>query len=186
MPEVSPYEDPAVPEPTETGFPYPTPVPASYASRTPRAGSSPFGAHAAVYIAAGATLLPFLQALAGAVGTRVGERLDDAARGALRRLLRRELEEGAPGESGPAPRFLTTQGGTRIRLDADLPEEALPQLLTMAFGPLEEGDPDAPALVRWTSAGWLATVADSGQLHDLNWDFGRSEWVGSTASPASQ
>lgn len=46
---------------------------------------------------AGATLLPFLQALWGAAGTRVGERLDDVTRGALRRVLRRELEESPRG-----------------------------------------------------------------------------------------
>ncbi|WP_330476767.1 hypothetical protein OG301_00155 [Streptomyces platensis] len=130
---------------------------------------------------AGATLLPFLQALWAVVGTRIGERLDDATRGALRRLLRRELEEGFG--SSPTPRLLTTPAGTQIRLDADTPEEALPQLLSMAFERLEEGVPNAPALVRWTSAGWLATVARSGQLYDLTWDIERSDWVGPSASP---
>ncbi|WP_406242765.1 hypothetical protein [Streptomyces anulatus] len=133
---------------------------------------------------AGATLLPFLQALWGAAGTRVGERLDDATRGALRRVLRRELEESPLGDSADC-RHLTSPGGTRIRIDADMPEQALSQLLTLAFEPLEEDGPDVPALVRWTSGGWLATVARSGQLHDLNWDTGRSCWVDASATPTA-
>ncbi|MER7178139.1 hypothetical protein ABT404_01345 [Streptomyces hyaluromycini] len=136
---------------------------------------------AAVFLA-GATLLPFVQAVWAVVGTRAGERLDDTTRGALRRILRRELEQGAPRGSSPAPRLLTTPGGTQIRLDADMPEEALPQLLAMVFERLEEGDLNAPALVRWHPAGWLATVARSGQLYDLTWDSRRSDWVRSPAS----
>lgn len=101
-------------------------------------------------LVAGATLLPFLQALSGAAGTRAGERLDDATRGALRRVLRRELEESPLGDSADY-RHLTSPGGTRIRIDADMPEQALSQLLTLAFEPLEEDGPDVPALVRWTS-----------------------------------
>ncbi|MCX4482365.1 hypothetical protein OG890_00120 [Streptomyces anulatus] len=135
-------------------------------------------------VVAGATLLPFLQALWGAAGTRVGERLDDATRGALRRVLRRELEESPLGDSADY-RHLTSPGGTRIRIDADMPEQALSQLLTLAFEPLEEDGPDVPALVRWTSGGWLATVARSGQLHDLNWDTGRSCWVDASATPTA-
>ncbi|WP_257138059.1 hypothetical protein [Streptomyces sp. b84] len=135
-------------------------------------------------LVAGATLLPFLHALWGAAGTRVGERLDDATHGALRRVLRRELEESSLGGSA-AYRHLTSPGGTRIRIDADMPVQALSQLLTLAFEPLEEDGPDVPALVRWISGGWLATVARSGQLYDLNWDAERSCWVGASATPTA-
>jgi hypothetical protein len=95
---------------------------------------------AVVMFVAGATLLPFLQAVWGAVGTRIGERLDDTARGALSRILRRELEE-TPLRDAATHRYLRSSGGTRVRIDADMPEEALRQLLTMAFEPLEEGPP---------------------------------------------
>ncbi|WP_141666029.1 hypothetical protein [Streptomyces hirsutus] len=135
-----------------------------------------------VAFVAAATLLPFLQALGTAVGTRVGEHLDAGTRKTLRRILRRELERGTPREGSPLPGVLTTQAGTRIRFDADTPEEALPQLLAMTFERLEQGASDLPALVRWTAAGWLATVARSGQLYDLNWDPERTEWV-PVASP---
>ncbi|MFI7320183.1 hypothetical protein [Streptomyces venezuelae] len=137
---------------------------------------------AVVMFVAGATLLPFLQAMWSAVGTRIGERLDDAARGALGRVLRRELEE-TPLRDAATHRYLRSSGGTRVRIDADMPEEALRQLLTMAFEPLEEGARDVPALVRWTSDGWLATVARSGRLYDLNWDLERSCWVDVSARP---
>lgn len=138
------------------------------------------------FAAATATLVPFLQALGTVVGTRIGERLDDATRGALRRMLRRELEQATPGASGPASiRLSTTSGGTRIQLDAGMPEEALPQLLSMTFERLEEDGSDAPALVRWTQAGWLATVARSGQLCDLIWDAQREDWVPTLSPPTS-
>ena len=113
------------------------------------ANSSP---DAIVMFVAGATLLPFLQAMWGAVGARIGERLDDTTRGALSRVLRRELEE-TPLRDGATHRYLRSPGGTRVGIDAGMPEEALQQLLTMAFEPLEEGGPDVPALVRWTSGG---------------------------------
>lgn len=135
---------------------------------------------AAMFVA-GATLLPFLQALGTAMGTRIGERLDDTTRRALRKILRRELEGGETCGDSPTPKLLATQGGTQIQLDADMPEEALPQLLAMTFEPLEGGD--TAALVRWTQTGWLATVARSGQLYDLRWDSQRSDWVGHPSSP---
>ncbi|MER6408296.1 hypothetical protein ABT269_33395 [Streptomyces viridosporus] len=137
-----------------------------------------------VMFVAGATLLPFLQAVWGAVGTRIGERLDDTTRSALSRVLRRELEE-TPLRDGATHRHLRSPGGTRIRIDAGMPEEALQQLLTMAFEPLEEGGSDVPALVRWTSGSWLATVARSGRLCDLNWDAERSCWVDASATPTA-
>jgi hypothetical protein len=133
---------------------------------------------------AGATLVPFLQTLSAVVGTRTGERLDDATRGLLRRLLRHELQQGDPGGDGP-PRFLETPAGTRIRLSADTPAEALPQLLAMAFEQLEQDSSEAQALVRWTPAGWLATVARSGQLYDLTWDPEQTTWVADSPPPPS-
>ncbi|MER7929788.1 hypothetical protein ABTY96_42785 [Streptomyces sp. NPDC096057] len=180
MPEEPLPENPAAPDPRRAG-------PAARASHS-------FGDRAHIHhgggnynfayaVVAGSALLPFLQALGTAVGTRVGERLDDATRGALRRILRRELEQRAPRGSSPAPRVLSSPGGTRIRLDPDMPEEALAQLLTLVFERLEAGDPDAPALVRWTPTGWLATVARAGQLYDLSWDSQRSQWVESPAPP---
>ncbi|MEU8669457.1 hypothetical protein OG333_37250 (plasmid) [Streptomyces anulatus] len=173
-------ENPGTPESKKSA----PPAPVNIRTGDDVQGTVVIGNHnsAAMFIA-GATLLPFLQALWGVMGTRIGERLDDTARGALRRILRRELEQGRARGNSPAPRLLTTPGGTQIRLDADMPEEALPHLLDMVFERLEEGDPDAPALVRWTPAGWLATVARSGQLYDLSWDSQRSDWVRLPASP---
>ncbi|MFE7759744.1 hypothetical protein, partial [Streptomyces sp. NPDC057429] len=144
-----------------------------------------FTVEAVTAFAATATLLQFLQALGTTVGTRIGERLDDATRGTLRRILRRELEREAPSTARPLPGILTTSAGTQIRFDVDTPEEALPQLLAMTFERLERDVPDLPALIRWTPAGWLATVASSGQLYDLKWDPERTEWLPSLPPPTS-
>lgn len=180
MPEEPPAGNPATPESERPDPPGPGSIVIN------RRGDSGVvynaGSNGVVMFIAGATVLPFLQALWAVVGTRVGERLDDATRRALRRILRRELEQGARGSS-PEPRILVTEGGTKVQLDPDMPEEALPQLLYMVFDRLEE-DADA-VLVRWTPAGWLATVARAGRLHDLKWDRGRLDWVGPPpASPA--
>ncbi|MFJ2101487.1 hypothetical protein ACIOHR_30440 [Streptomyces anulatus] len=88
--------------------------------------------------------------------------------------------------AGARGRLVSELSDVVARWGGQVPEEeALPELLVMAFERLEEGDPDAPALVRWTSAGWLATVVLSGQLYDLNWDIERSDWVGFPASPTA-
>ncbi|WP_225828782.1 hypothetical protein [Streptomyces naphthomycinicus] len=129
----------------------------------------------AVFLAA-ATLVPFLQAVASAVGSDVGARLNRATRSALKQILQRELErESSAGET--VQKVLTTPRGTRVCLDTDMPEEALAQLLVMTFETLEPDNSDIPALVRWTSAGWLATVVRVGGLTDRVWDPERAEWV---------
>ncbi|MFC5959017.1 hypothetical protein ACFP51_32655 [Streptomyces pratens] len=129
--------------------------------------------------AAAATLVPFLQALSGAVGTKVATRLDDATRRTVRRVLRRELRR-FDQRSTRALGTLATTGGTQIRFEAHTPEDALPQLLAMTFETIERPAPDVPALVRWTPAGWLATVSRSGQLHDLHWDPEQVAWISTT------
>ncbi|MGW2788080.1 hypothetical protein ACWC3X_44205 [Streptomyces populi] len=129
--------------------------------------------------ALGATLVPFLQALSSTLGTKVATRLDDATRRTVRRVLRRELPQ-FDQRSTRALGTLSTTGGTQIRFEAHTPEEALPQLLAMTFDTIEQPTPDAPALVRWTGSGWLATVSRSGQLHDFRWDPEQAVWIATT------
>ncbi len=186
MPDTPPRENPETSE-LERPLPTASPLPVFQVQPgVPPAIDLGTSSSQVAYFAAAATLLPFLQALGTAVGTRIGERLDDATRGALRRILRRELERSTSRTSDPSGISgisLATPGGTRIRLDADTPAEALPQLLTMRFERLEEQGSDAPGLVRWTQEGWLATIARSGQLCDLTWDPGRTTWVADSTPP---
>lgn len=179
MPDTPPPESAATSEPGATSPPHVVRVfgPLRFDGSTVAGDQFGLG----MFIA-GATLLPFLQSLAAVVGTRAGERLDGATHGILRRLLRRELEQAGPGGDCP-PRFLETSAGTRIRLSADTPVEALPQLLAMTFEQLEQDSPDTQALVRWTPAGWLATVTRSGQLYDLTWDPEQTNWVADSPPP---
>ncbi|MFF3617404.1 hypothetical protein [Streptomyces sp. NPDC002580] len=128
----------------------------------------------AVWAVATVALAPFLQAVATVVGTRAGERLDDATRTRLRRLLRRRIP---PRPDNRASMLLTSiSGKTRIQVDVAMPEGALPLLLTMTLDQLEAGS-NTQALVRWTQAGWLATVSRSQQLEDLIWNAERQEWT---------
>ncbi|MFD8738503.1 hypothetical protein ACFV06_26820 [Streptomyces sp. NPDC059618] len=120
-----------------------------------------------------AALAPFLQSLVSALGTRVGERLDDATRARLGRLLRRQI----PAQSDRGSMFLLSGSErTRIQIDIDMPPEALRLLPGMDLEGLEEGS-DIPALLRWTPAGWLATVSRSHQLEDLLWNAERGAWT---------
>jgi hypothetical protein len=80
-------------------------------------------------------LVPFVQAVVAAFGTKLADAIDDRTRRAVRRLLRRTHQP--PAVPGDPERIqvsvsLNSDTGVRVLLDDDLPAEAVAQLVRIA------------------------------------------------------
>lgn len=155
------------------------------------AGASPMMIPPDVLVAA--TLGPFVTAVAAALGTSLGTRIEDAAVRIVRRLprpailhrSRRLAGAAAPeridaAESGPSEAdvqalTVTTESGARIQLSTYTPVAALALLPGIDFSAVQELG-DVPTTVRWISDGWHAVSIKDGAMAIVRWDADTRQW----------
>ncbi|MFF4806049.1 hypothetical protein ACFY1U_48025 [Streptomyces sp. NPDC001351] len=131
----------------------------------------------------GATLSPFLQAVAVHFGTRLAGAIDDTTRLTLRIFLRRRLNSSSTAsDDAPSPVWMTSRLGWQVRVHADLPAEAIGQLQDMdqTSGP-QLSDSPTPSLI-WDEK-WLLSGADPQGATLHSWDAVSKTWVSLTAAP---
>ena len=126
MSEVDMSEDAIGPRPGDVELP-----PATVTVRHRQTGASVV---ALVLVSMG--LVPFVQAVVGAFGTRLADAIDAGTRRAVRRLLRRVHEEpevpGEPDRVQVSVSLTDEDSGARVMLADDLPAEAVAQLVRLA------------------------------------------------------
>jgi leucyl aminopeptidase (aminopeptidase T) len=114
---------------------------------------------------------PFVQAFASKFGEKAATFVDEAARSAAKRFIRR-----AAGSEGRRTQIeLDVEGSpVRVHITDDLPSEALVQLATLqvhAFG-------FSPVTVVWSDDAWRALRYEGSYVEQFVWDTGRSRWEG--------
>jgi hypothetical protein len=123
---------------------------------------------------------PFLQAVAAHFGSLLAGAVDERTRAAVRRFLRREAAERAG--TSAAPLSLRTDHGWRVTFDAELPAEALAQLLELhsATPPQPLWNEPAPRL-SWQhhGGGWLLAGVAADGVVTYTWDAGARSWSAS-------
>lgn len=129
-------------------------------------------------VAIGMAAAPFLQAVASHFGTRLAEAMDDRTRTAVRRFLRRQVEENSdPQIDRDRPRHieLRTERGWFLTFPEDLPAEALAQLVDLC-----STDPPAErtaGMIDWKSDRWQATAHVDGRFAQYVWDAEANGWI---------
>jgi hypothetical protein len=116
--------------------------------------------------------------VASAFGGKLADAIDARTRGAVRRLLRRVYDP-PQGRDAPTPRRITValsdqDSGARVMLDAELPAEAVAQLVRMAGRTSAVG----PGTVYWEPTGaadgrWY--VESDGRVMSY-WDHEAARW----------
>ncbi|MEE4597300.1 hypothetical protein V2J94_36345 [Streptomyces sp. DSM 41524] len=120
---------------------------------------------------------PFVQAVATHFGNRLAGAVDESTRSAVRRFLRRQVEEQRGGASTGARRLLLRpeNGWGKIIVPLDLPPEGLAQLFDLC----DEGPPDGIGFCRvsWVRDGWICVprVNPEGALYQ--WDGQAKDWI---------
>jgi hypothetical protein len=132
-------------------------------------------------------LTPFVQSLASSVGSKVGERLDQSARDALRRLMRRHAVEAeslpqvAEEAGGNPPVIFTRAARPRVVVEVhdDISAEALLEITRMnfeeLFGLIPQDDSSQCRLIRLRGR-WVGYLAD-GQPAFCFWYSEGRKWV---------
>jgi hypothetical protein len=138
-------------------------------------------------------LVPFVQALASSLGTKLGEQLDRATRDSLRRLLRQQASEnGNPARidnfrpNSPVSLSPTCHPRVVLEVSEDDPVKALCQIPRMDFGALAALIPAAEQRqlrVDWLGERWVAYFM-GGQPVLHAWNPESRTWVQWSAAAA--
>lgn len=137
-----------------------------------------------VSVAVGMAAAPFLQAFATHFGNRLAGAVDEGARWAVARFLRRQAEEQVDPSEDVLPRTarveitLETEHGWRVHLTGDLPVEGLTQLVDFCrVDPPAAIDGSLPyppfGAIDWTGSCWVAC----GPSGFLVWDPESQHWT---------
>ncbi|MFJ4627031.1 hypothetical protein [Streptomyces sp. NPDC088847] len=141
-------------------------------------------------IVASMAAVPFLQALATHFGNRFATAVDEGTRKAVRRFLRRQVDEHgvsrlvtrASGSSGPRQIHLQTEHGWTVVFDDDLTAEGLAQLVDLCQTappvPADELSPGTPAVIYRHRDHWATTgvSAREAAFFVFEWDAEAKRW----------
>jgi hypothetical protein len=137
---------------------------------------------------------PFLQAVATHFGNRFAGALDEGTRTAVRRLLRRQVEESreVQGLQGDVQSVtLRTEHGWLISISEDLPAEAVAQLIVLCSADPPTGklegtyrhdewrDAELPrvGIIAWNRSVWRTATFVRGRVKAFAWDAAENCWT---------